>query len=158
MAHVTQSEEGGRRFFLTGHPGIGKSLGACYCLFWLLASHQPVFFIPTTDRVYYFSKDGVQQSIDAEFDDRRLEATVKRSWVLVDVDIGDNVAAAEWYPRQWTKSCAALVCFVSAAQAPAPVHKRLFRPCLVHEPVVAGRNRGRNVSLVFDTALTDLAK
>ncbi|KAJ7738085.1 hypothetical protein DFH07DRAFT_841473 [Mycena maculata] len=112
MAHALQVEKADeRRFYLTGQPGIGKSVGACYFLFWLLASGQSVFFIPATDAVYYFSEAGVQQAIDGnvERDSLDVRAAVKRSWVLVDVDVGDSPSAADWYPRRWVKPCAALV-------------------------------------------------
>ncbi|KAJ7087845.1 hypothetical protein C8R44DRAFT_893087 [Mycena epipterygia] len=37
-----------KHFFLTGQPGIGKSMGICYFLFRLLALGESVFFLPNT--------------------------------------------------------------------------------------------------------------
>jgi hypothetical protein len=52
---------------------------------------------------------------------------------------------------------------VAAAGTPTPVQDPFPRPPLVHEPMVVGGDRGRDVRLAFDTALrnlirTDLAK
>ncbi|KAJ7607380.1 hypothetical protein FB45DRAFT_948185 [Roridomyces roridus] len=48
------------RFFLTGQPGMGKSVGGLYILFRLLAMGQPVFFVESPTSVLYFSNSGVQ--------------------------------------------------------------------------------------------------
>ncbi|KAJ7016201.1 hypothetical protein C8F04DRAFT_570685 [Mycena alexandri] len=112
MTHAFQVEKDDRRrFFLTGQPGIGKSVGACYFLFWLLASGQSVFLMPETDVVYYFSEAGVQHVSDGHTHRNSLtvRAAIKSSWVLIDVDIGGSPAAADWYPREWIKPCATLV-------------------------------------------------
>ncbi|KAJ7918320.1 hypothetical protein B0H13DRAFT_1993292, partial [Mycena leptocephala] len=112
MTHALQVEKDNeRRFFLTGQPGIGKSVGACYFLFWLLASGQSVFLIPETDVVYYFSEAGVQQASDGhtQRNDLAVRAAIKSSWVLIDVDIGSSPSAADWYPREWIKPCTTLV-------------------------------------------------
>ncbi|KAJ6454665.1 hypothetical protein C8R45DRAFT_1037644 [Mycena sanguinolenta] len=109
MTHALQVEKDHeRRFFLTGHPGIGMSVGACYFLFWLLASGQSVFLIPETDVVYYFSEAGVQRATDGHTQRNNLavRAAIKSSWVLIDVDIP---SAADWYPREWIKPCSTLV-------------------------------------------------
>ncbi|KAJ7741209.1 hypothetical protein DFH07DRAFT_943611 [Mycena maculata] len=112
MTHAFQVEKDDeRRFFLTGQPGIGKSVGACYFLFWLLASGQSVFLIPETDVVYYFSEAGVQHASDGhtQRNDLAVRAAIKSSWVLIDVDIGSSPSAADWYPREWIKPCTTLV-------------------------------------------------
>ncbi|KAJ7198316.1 hypothetical protein GGX14DRAFT_573553 [Mycena pura] len=117
MTHALQSEEGHRRFFLTGQPGIGKqpsfsckSVGACYFLFWLLAAGQSVFFLPAPGAVYYFSEAGVQtfqtsptSSYEMLASNLVVEAAVESSWVLIDV------LAEDWYPGPWVRPCAGLV-------------------------------------------------
>ncbi|KAJ6471861.1 hypothetical protein C8R45DRAFT_1013418 [Mycena sanguinolenta] len=107
MAHATQCQERNRRFFLTGQPGIGKSMGACYFLFHLLASGQSVFFIPDTNVIYYFSENGVQQAIaDINMDHSLIEQAVERSWVLIDADVG---LKDDWCPHSWVEPAAGLV-------------------------------------------------
>ncbi|KAJ7068781.1 hypothetical protein C8F01DRAFT_1119270 [Mycena amicta] len=94
-----------RRFFLTGQPGIGKSVGAGYLLFSLLASGRPVFFIPDAKHVYYFSEAGADEvGTDLDMNDMRLRGAIQRSWVLVDMD-----TTLEWYPPPWTKAATRLV-------------------------------------------------
>ncbi|KAJ7204817.1 hypothetical protein GGX14DRAFT_459855 [Mycena pura] len=124
MTYVLQLQNADdRRFFLTGQPGIGKSVGACYFLFWLLASGHSVFFIPAPGRVYYFSEAGVQRLVDEDLadDDPDVQAAVECSWVLIDVDIGNSVSATDWYPQDWLKGCTTMVWTSS------PQHERLRR-------------------------------
>ncbi|KAJ7470176.1 hypothetical protein B0H11DRAFT_2041681 [Mycena galericulata] len=113
MAYAMKCEIEKRRFFLTGQPGIGKSLGACYFLFLLLASGQSVFFIPNPNWVYYFSAAGVQRAALAttNMDRFAIEAAVRRSWVLIDIDL-----APTWFPARWIVPCASLV-WTSSPQA-----------------------------------------
>ncbi|KAJ7226121.1 hypothetical protein GGX14DRAFT_643005 [Mycena pura] len=111
MDHIrrfTKKED--RRFFLTGQPGIGKqlqSVGLYYLLFWLLAIRQPVFLFPNSRTFYYFSEKGVEKA-PAGFDSDSLEEAVKRSWLLMDVDVGDGTADT-WYPPDWTIDGSAIV-------------------------------------------------
>ncbi|KAJ7076005.1 hypothetical protein B0H15DRAFT_607787 [Mycena belliarum] len=125
MTHILQQRHSRkRRFFLTGQPGIGKSVGARFFLFWLLASGQSVFLVPETDAVYYFSETGVQRTSGhgTHTDNLDVKAAVQRSWVLIDVDLGTDPGAAEWYPpRSWLSPCATLVWTSS------PRHERLRR-------------------------------
>ncbi|KAJ7811140.1 hypothetical protein B0H14DRAFT_2860743 [Mycena olivaceomarginata] len=126
MTYALQVEKDDeRRFFLTGQPGIGKSVGACYFLFWLLASGQSVFLITDTDVVYYFSAAGVQLTSDerTQRNDLEVRAAVKSSWVLIDVDIGDSPSAVDWYPREWIKPCSTLVW----TSSPRQERQRRFR-------------------------------
>ncbi|KAJ7100592.1 hypothetical protein B0H15DRAFT_454455 [Mycena belliarum] len=112
MTHILQQHDSRkRRFYLTGQPGIGKSVGTCFFLFWLLASGQSVFLMPETDAVYYFSETGVQRvsGHGTHTDNLDVKAAVKSSWVLIDVDPGKSPGATDWYPRPWLKSCAAVV-------------------------------------------------
>ncbi|KAJ7784396.1 hypothetical protein B0H16DRAFT_1876855 [Mycena metata] len=76
-------------FFVTGQPGIGKSWGCIYFLFYLLASHQSVFWIKpfgSGTSTLYFSKDGVQSMTTPNIvPSSNLEDAIKSSWVLIDV-------------------------------------------------------------------------
>ncbi|KAJ7293669.1 hypothetical protein C8J57DRAFT_1704360 [Mycena rebaudengoi] len=103
MSHATQCKEENRRFFLTG-----KSMGACYFLFHLLASGQSVFFIPETQWIYYFSEAGVQQASATTIDMVYFlsQQAVERSWVLIDVDLGLHDT---WLPDLWVEPAAGLV-------------------------------------------------
>ncbi|KAF8187025.1 hypothetical protein K438DRAFT_1835496, partial [Mycena galopus ATCC 62051] len=78
--HALSVIEGGSppSFFLTGHPGIGKSFGCYYFLFRLLASGQSVFFVTSKQTAYFFSKEGIQQTDQADH--------LTETWVLVDLD------------------------------------------------------------------------
>ncbi|KAJ7084035.1 hypothetical protein B0H15DRAFT_849855 [Mycena belliarum] len=108
MSHAAQCKEENRRFFLTGQPGIGKSMGACYFLFHLLASGQSVFFIPDTGWIYYFSEAGVQQASTTTTDmgHSLTRQAVERSWILIDVDLGLHET---WLPDRWVEPAAGLV-------------------------------------------------
>ncbi|KAJ7201309.1 hypothetical protein GGX14DRAFT_699443 [Mycena pura] len=95
------------RVFLTGQPGIGKSLGAHYFVFHLVASGRPVFLISEPDKVVYFSEDGVfsvalAPSLKNDYDD--IQATISRSWVIVDVDVRGN-----WQPFDWVMTAAGVL-------------------------------------------------
>ncbi|KAF8215792.1 hypothetical protein K438DRAFT_1954496 [Mycena galopus ATCC 62051] len=105
MAHAMQGDE--IHCFLTGQPGIGKSMGAGYFLFCLLASGQPVFFIPDTYNVYYFSETGVDvmPATDPIWGDEDVKSALGLSWILIDVDIGSQ----EWSPRAWVQQARCLV-------------------------------------------------
>ncbi|KAJ7241921.1 hypothetical protein B0H12DRAFT_1133015 [Mycena haematopus] len=90
-----------QRVFLTGQPGIGKSLGACYFLFRLLASGVPVFLVPEFDQLYYFSEAGVFHTsgiYSHKMGDLRVKEVLEESWVLVDVDVDDWLRSA-WVIR-----------------------------------------------------------
>ncbi|KAJ7489566.1 hypothetical protein FB451DRAFT_1225285 [Mycena latifolia] len=97
-----------RRFFLTGQPGIGKGFGACYFLFFLLASGQSVFFIPNPGWVYYFSPAGVDTVAAGQSDmgDPETRAAIERSWVLIDVVGG---LSETWLPERWVGAAAGLI-------------------------------------------------
>ncbi|KAJ7658101.1 hypothetical protein B0H17DRAFT_1213259 [Mycena rosella] len=91
-----------KRFFLTG-----KSMGACYFLFLLLAACKPVFFIPDTDWVYYFSANGVQKAASSAYmGTPAIQRAISRSWVLIDVDLGPSNS---WLPQKWIVPCDSLV-------------------------------------------------
>ncbi|KAJ7508645.1 hypothetical protein B0H11DRAFT_1966045 [Mycena galericulata] len=96
MAH-----EDGRGFLLTGQPGIGKSFGACYFLFHLLASGKSVFFMPDKERMFYFSETGVElcTELPKALDHDSFEAALERSWVVIDVDF-----AEDWRPGTWVEN------------------------------------------------------
>jgi hypothetical protein len=127
MAHATDPAERRRIFFLTGQPGIGKqwffsilwyhahalrwagkSMGAYYFLFHLLASGQSVFFLPDTHNVYYFSEGGVEvaRSDTHHLDDCSTIDAIRRSWIIIDVDYGDS---RRWYPSRWVQRGACVV-------------------------------------------------
>ncbi|KAF8208889.1 hypothetical protein K438DRAFT_1930434 [Mycena galopus ATCC 62051] len=74
-------------FFLTGQPGIGKSMCCYYILFRLLASGQSVFFLRSSTETLYFSSDGVQEQVGlcVSENDESLQA-IAASWVLIDVE------------------------------------------------------------------------
>ncbi|KAJ7777465.1 hypothetical protein B0H16DRAFT_958741 [Mycena metata] len=117
------------RFFLTGQPGIGKSVGACYFLFCLLASGQPGFFIPEPDTVYYFSEHGVQKGSDSSIyrNSLTVREAVELSWVLIDVDIGNSPASLDWYPREWLKPCKTMIWTSSPRDGRLRHFKKHFR-------------------------------
>ncbi|KAJ6485950.1 hypothetical protein C8R45DRAFT_998539 [Mycena sanguinolenta] len=96
------------RYFVSGQPGIGKSLGSCYFLFHLLASGQPVFMVRGTT-VTYFGPDGCEiplnpARISQDVDGRDLDQAIARSWVLIDMDRDEN-----WMPADWTARAAVVV-------------------------------------------------
>ncbi|KAJ7607313.1 hypothetical protein FB45DRAFT_1135271 [Roridomyces roridus] len=110
LAHVMKKGRGS--FFLTGQPGIGKSVGACYFLCHLLASGQSVFFLPDSKAVYYFSASGVEalnypQNPFAMTSDKVRQA-LKKSWVLMDSDIDKN-----WQPDSWIQEAFLSIWFSS---------------------------------------------
>ncbi|KAJ7736193.1 hypothetical protein DFH07DRAFT_779745 [Mycena maculata] len=109
MAHAMQGKK--INFFLTVQPGIGKfcahafrwvgkSIGAGYFLFRLLASGISVFFIPDTHSVFYFSEAGVDV-VDASHNmgNVGVKRALRRSWILIDVEIGSQ----EWFPDPWVE-------------------------------------------------------
>ncbi|KAJ7885118.1 hypothetical protein B0H14DRAFT_3856976 [Mycena olivaceomarginata] len=108
MAHATAHVMQGKKIhvFLTGQPGIGKSIGAGYFLFRLLASGQSVFFIPDKHRVFYFSEAGVDV-VNASHDmgDVDVERALRCSWILIDVETGSQ----EWFPDPWVELASCLV-------------------------------------------------
>ncbi|KAJ7178090.1 hypothetical protein C8R46DRAFT_1212806 [Mycena filopes] len=110
MRHILSVEASvDRRFFLTGQPGIGKSVCALYIVFWLLSRRQPLFLVLQADQeAYYFSEDGVQTGTP-NGDNKVFHTAVAESWVVIDVDIGDSAWAANWYPGRWVNPCAALI-------------------------------------------------
>ncbi|KAJ6588783.1 hypothetical protein B0H19DRAFT_218918 [Mycena capillaripes] len=71
-------------FFVTGHPGIGKSVGAHYFLLCLLGSGKPVFWVQRGS-VFYFNADGVQR-LHGNIGNPATYKALKKSWVLMDVD------------------------------------------------------------------------
>ncbi|KAF8215884.1 hypothetical protein K438DRAFT_1799642 [Mycena galopus ATCC 62051] len=105
MDHVMQGRK--IRCFLTGQPGIGKSIGACYFLFRLLASGQSVFFIPDEVSVFYFSEAGVDvvNAGDPIWGHVDVKRALRRSWVLIDVEVGSQ----EWFPGTWVERAHCLV-------------------------------------------------
>ncbi|KAF7373375.1 hypothetical protein MSAN_00547100 [Mycena sanguinolenta] len=111
MEHITKLDRFERRFYVTGQPGIGKSAGACYFLFWLLASGQPTFLFLDTNEILYFSPTGVQSASQRDLNTRNsfLRRTVERSWILIDVDVGTSPGAADWYPGLWINPAAAVI-------------------------------------------------
>ncbi|KAF9027522.1 hypothetical protein BDZ89DRAFT_805437 [Hymenopellis radicata] len=104
------------RFFVTGQPGIGKTFGAYYMLYYLLASRQSVLFIISPKSMYYFSANGVQYSSHKlpERDDKILEA-IQQSWVLIDVNGGDH---PNWQPPPVVGDARCVV-WTSSPQEPA---------------------------------------
>ncbi|KAJ7704338.1 hypothetical protein B0H17DRAFT_1193585 [Mycena rosella] len=108
-----------RVFFLTGQPG--KSMGAYYLLFLLLASAREIFFLEAEHTVFHFSAYGVQMCTknDALMADFATLDAVKRSWVIVDVE--DNVSE-HWLPKKWCKPCFAMVW----TSSPRPRRQRHF--------------------------------
>ncbi|KAJ7484631.1 hypothetical protein FB451DRAFT_88537 [Mycena latifolia] len=104
MAHAMQGQK--LHFFLTGQPGIGKSIGAGYFLFRLLASGQSVFFIPDTHNVFYFSEAGVDVvNASHNMGNVDVKRALRRSWILIDVEIGSQ----EWFPDPWVELASCLV-------------------------------------------------
>ncbi|KAJ7935422.1 hypothetical protein B0H13DRAFT_2467121 [Mycena leptocephala] len=110
IAHLnaTKPTKKGRSIFLTGHPGVGKSMSACYLLFILLASAQEVFFLVEETEIYHFSAAGVQviTDHDAPMNSTTICEAVDRSWVLVDVE---GVVNERWIPRVWLQPCVTMV-------------------------------------------------
>lgn len=129
MTHILRAQSDQRRSTLsprrgTGHRQAessplgfalmhrtGKCLGACYFLFWLLASGQSVFSLPETDSVYYFSSSGVRELDNEKIAREHLTVVgaVRKSWILIDVDIDPNPGSQDWYPREWLTRGTALV-------------------------------------------------
>ncbi|KAF9049561.1 hypothetical protein BDZ89DRAFT_655214 [Hymenopellis radicata] len=109
MAHADAIAMRGKKVkvFLTGQPGIGKSIGACYFLFRLLASRQSVFFITDQSNVYYISEAGVEVAniTSPDMDDVAVANALSRSWVLIDVDTG----FLNWSPPTWVECARCLV-------------------------------------------------
>ncbi|KAJ7068836.1 hypothetical protein C8F01DRAFT_1119471 [Mycena amicta] len=98
-------------FFLTGQPGIGKSIGAAYFLFRLLAVGRPFFFIPNPKIILYFSELGVA-SMNANdtqilLGHRVLKEAIRRSWVLIDV--ASTSSSSTWEPDDWVEGASCLV-------------------------------------------------
>ncbi|KAJ7603485.1 hypothetical protein FB45DRAFT_881720 [Roridomyces roridus] len=92
----------GYRRFLTGQPGIGKSVGAAYFLFYLIAMGHPVFFVPHPEVVYYFSSSVVQMLLGnpvPRINTAEAEAALNASWVLIDTD-----QPSDWIPGIWVKN------------------------------------------------------
>ncbi|KAJ6476228.1 hypothetical protein C8R45DRAFT_1009283 [Mycena sanguinolenta] len=116
-----------RRFYVTGQPGIGKSVGASYFLFWLLASGQPVLLFPDASEVLYFSLNGVQAASQRDLNTRNLDlrAAVENSWVLIDVDVGASAGAEGWYPGLWINPAAAVI-WTSSESGPLYDRRRRF--------------------------------
>ncbi|KAJ7607312.1 hypothetical protein FB45DRAFT_948034 [Roridomyces roridus] len=84
------------REYLTGEHGTGKSVGAFYFLFRLLAAGQPVFFTPNTNAgIYYFSKSGVDflQEEGMTMDRKAVMHVVRGSWVIIN--------DPKWQPGNW---------------------------------------------------------
>ncbi|KAJ7603487.1 hypothetical protein FB45DRAFT_960648 [Roridomyces roridus] len=94
--------QGKWRFFLTGHPGIGKSIDAVYMLCRLISKGQPVFFMPDATSVCYFSQSGVQELESTEINKYMkkmpVELALNASWLLI-----DNDEPVDWVPRDWVK-------------------------------------------------------
>jgi hypothetical protein len=82
---------------------LGKSIGAGYFLFRLLASGQSVFFIPDKYSVFYFSEAGVDV-VNASHDmyDIDVIRALRCSWILIDVE-------SEWFPDPWVELASCLV-------------------------------------------------
>ncbi|KAJ7472223.1 hypothetical protein B0H11DRAFT_2431003 [Mycena galericulata] len=93
--------------FFTGHPGTGKSVGAAYILFRLLASGQSVFFIPNTNNIYYFSGAGVEMAgmVTDMINADATEEAIRNSWVVIDVDHDPK----GWFPSTWIEIARCLV-------------------------------------------------
>ncbi|KAJ7607318.1 hypothetical protein FB45DRAFT_1040292 [Roridomyces roridus] len=95
-------QRGTGRFFLTGHPGIGKSVGAVYFLFRLIAMGQPVFFLPNAHEILSISESGVQILRGPGYSEylsiESVKDLIRKSWVLVDVDNAFN-----WIPDHWIR-------------------------------------------------------
>ncbi|KAF9012989.1 hypothetical protein BDZ89DRAFT_1167117 [Hymenopellis radicata] len=78
------------RFFVTGHPGIGTSFGACYILFYLLASGQSVFYIDSPGSIRFFSSHGVQVTEKVLVDYLEIRDALHKSWVVIDIEGNTN--------------------------------------------------------------------
>ncbi|KAJ7068765.1 hypothetical protein C8F01DRAFT_622162 [Mycena amicta] len=112
MDRAAKFQGQGKRYFLTGQPGIGKSVGAGYFLFRLLASGQSVFFIPDTDDgVFYFSEAGVDyvKSDLSIMDHLDVKEALSRSWIIIDANRGpENFLPLPWIEEGslvvWTSS------------------------------------------------------
>ncbi|KAJ7667405.1 hypothetical protein B0H17DRAFT_1210206 [Mycena rosella] len=92
-------------FFLTGQPGIGKTIGSRYFLLRLLSSAQSTFLILNPDSVLYFTAEGVRPMNDAQC--FALGAKViSRSWILIDIDSSPSLG---WLPHPWVANGRAVV-------------------------------------------------
>ncbi|KAJ7322874.1 hypothetical protein DFH08DRAFT_888141 [Mycena albidolilacea] len=108
MAHATAHVMQGKKIhvFLTGQPGIGKSIGAGYFLFRLLASGRSVFFIPDKHSIFYFSEAGVDVvNASHNMGNINVKRALRCSWILIDVESGSQ----EWFPDPWVELASCLV-------------------------------------------------
>ncbi|KAJ7239803.1 hypothetical protein B0H12DRAFT_1221862 [Mycena haematopus] len=91
----------------------GKSFGACYFLFHLLASGKPVFIIKDATDITYFGPDGCEVPkdtvrISTAARDAEFAKAVAACWVLIDIDPEEPFALPVWTQQAgvvvWTSS------------------------------------------------------
>ncbi|KAJ7198317.1 hypothetical protein GGX14DRAFT_573554 [Mycena pura] len=114
MTHAQQVEKRRRRFFLTGHPGIGKSSFSAFVVAANAFRRQERGGMLLPLLAACSRPAGVQKFITSEDEsslssDPDIIAVVKTSWVLIDVDSDGHADAMDWYPEPWVKPCAGLV-------------------------------------------------
>ncbi|KAJ7684018.1 hypothetical protein B0H17DRAFT_1204778 [Mycena rosella] len=127
---MVDAKEGGR-FFLTG-----KSMGACYFLFHLLASGQSIFLITDEQHIFHFSEAGVTETEAHTIlpGDGWLKAALDDSWVLIDFDL-----AKDWQPATWIQAAHGVVWTSSPKKD--RMHRFTKQYSVVYAAVVVRRNR-----------------
>ncbi|KAJ7603483.1 hypothetical protein FB45DRAFT_881717 [Roridomyces roridus] len=100
------------RNYVIGESGIGKSVGAFYFLFRLLAAGQPVFFYPNTKRA---GVDFVQEEGKTMHRRENIDAA-RKSWAIIN--------DPTWLPGSWWIE--ATVGGIWTAPPPEPKHLEWF--------------------------------